>query len=97
MEIELQPLLCEVNLNVEYDFSQTALRRHIDPTVKSKWERWVSEPEEEGGKRNKRRRVGQPPEAKQKANLCQDSTAIFTEFVSLPCCLFYFTVTAHSC
>lgn len=39
VEIELQPLLYEVNLNVEYAFSQTALRRRIDPTVKIKWER----------------------------------------------------------
>lgn len=39
VEIELQPLLCEVNLNVEYAFSQTALRGHIDRTVKSKWEK----------------------------------------------------------
>lgn len=38
-EIELQPLLCEVNLNVGYVFSQTALRGHIDLTVKSKWEK----------------------------------------------------------
>lgn len=37
--MELQPMLCEVNLNVEYAFSQTALRGHIDPTVKSKWDK----------------------------------------------------------
>lgn len=39
VEIELQPLLCEANLNVEYAFSQTALRGHIDPALKSKWEK----------------------------------------------------------
>lgn len=39
VKIEFQPLLCEVNLNVEYAFSQTALRGHIDWTVKSKWEK----------------------------------------------------------
>lgn len=39
VETELQPLLCEVNLDVEYAFSQTALRGHIDRTVKSKWEK----------------------------------------------------------
>ena len=38
VEIELQSLLCEVNLNVGYAFSQKALREHIDPTVKSNWE-----------------------------------------------------------
>lgn len=37
--------MCEVNLNVEYALSQTALMGHIDPTVKSKWEKLV-EPEE---------------------------------------------------
>lgn len=47
VEIELQPLLCEVNLNVEYAFSQTALREHIDPTEKS-GRRWVSETERGG-------------------------------------------------
>ena len=39
VKIELQPLLCEVNLNVGYAFSQTALRGHIDRAVKSKWEK----------------------------------------------------------
>lgn len=64
MEIELQPLLWEVNLNVEYAFSQTALREHIDPTVKS-GRRWLSETEKGG--RKKRRREGHSSETKRKA------------------------------
>lgn len=67
MEIELQPLLCEVNLNVEYAFSQTALRRHIDPTVKSKWERWVSEPEEEGREEKLEKKSVSPTRGKTKS------------------------------
>lgn len=68
MEIELQPPLCEVNLNVEYAFSQTALRRHIDPTVKSKWERWVSEPKEEGREEKGDMERGSPTGGKTKSS-----------------------------
>lgn len=63
VEIELQSLLCEVNLNVEYAFSQTTLRGHIDLTVKSKW---VSESEEEGREEKHEEKRGSSTEGKAK-------------------------------
>lgn len=72
VEIELQPLLCEVNLNVEYAFGQTALRGGgIDRTVKSKWVKLGVSASSEGEGTEIREEKDHPLEAKHIANMCQ--------------------------
>lgn len=66
VEIELQPLLCVVNLNVEYALVRQHLGRILIQHRKASGKRWVSVPEDDGRGRNKRRREGHPAEAKQK-------------------------------
>lgn len=67
VEIELQPLLCGVNLNVEYAFSQTALRGILIWQWKASSERWVSEPEEEGREEKQEKKSGSPTGGKAKS------------------------------
>lgn len=97
VEIELQPLLCEVNLNVGYAFSQTALRGHIDPTVKSKCEKmgvraWRGG---EGRETGEEERVTH--QRQNKRLICAKAQQQYFGFVTLLLVFFLCTSVAYSC